>query len=362
MVQQDDDRNFDRPMTLLSRPMIPANIENDPDEDDLLRNLSTGTLKFPDNPTSYTFNLSSLNDQGIIGNGFYGTVYKMKHIETGKLMAVKRIRCNNLEPKEKQRLLREHDTIVNSEKCANIVKFYGAIFSEGDCLICMELMDVSMDLLYKRVYNVKHSRLEENAIGHIAVSTIDALSYLKDMMKIIHRDVKPSNILVDSKGNVKLCDFGICGVLENSVAKTHDVGCQPYLAPERIATVNSNYDVRSDVWSLGITLYELATGVFPYQEWRTPFDQISAVVQNDPPYLEEGGTSNFSLDMVQFINTCLTKEVGKRPKYRHLKYYSFYLRYSIPTGSTPTPEIEQARQVLGFEAVDTRNHPVEILG
>lgn len=60
--------------------------------------------------------------------------------------------------------------------------------------------------------------------------TVKALNYLKEKLKIIHRDVKPSNILLDKQGNIKLCDFGISGQLVDSIARTRDAGCQPYMA------------------------------------------------------------------------------------------------------------------------------------
>lgn len=64
----------------------------------------------------------------------------------------------------------------------------------------------------------------------MTVATVKALNYLKEELKIIHRDVKPSNILLDRRGAIKLCDFGISGQLVDSIAKTRDAGCRPYMA------------------------------------------------------------------------------------------------------------------------------------
>ncbi len=70
-------------------------------------------------------------------------------------------------------------------------------------------------------------------------------------------DVKPSNILIDEYGTIKLCDFGISGVLIESMAKSRNAGCAAYMSPERIEPsdpTRPDYDIRADIWSLGITL------------------------------------------------------------------------------------------------------------
>lgn len=81
---------------------------------------------------------------------------------------------------------------------------------------------------------------------------------MKEQLNLMHRDVKPSNVLASKTGEVKICDFGISGHLTNSVAKTIQAGCKPYMAPERINPPDEAHqiglDVRCDVWSLGITM------------------------------------------------------------------------------------------------------------
>ncbi|XP_018022761.1 dual specificity mitogen-activated protein kinase kinase 4 isoform X2 [Hyalella azteca] len=274
------------------------------------------------------FTADDLRDLGEIGRGSFGTVNKMVHRKTNTIMAVKRIR-STVDEKEQKQLLMDLDVVMRSNDCPCIVQFYGAIFKEGDCWICMELMDTSLDKFYKFVYETLGDRMPENILGKITVVTLTALNYLKEKLKIIHRDVKPSNILLDRRGNMKLCDFGISGQLVDSIAKTRDAGCRPYMAPERIDPARApGYDVRSDVWSLGITLMELATGSFPYPKWNSVFEQLTQVVQGDPPRLTNSENGNtFTHEFVDFVNTCLIKEEGARPKYRMLLEHEFVVRW-----------------------------------
>lgn len=190
--------------------------------------------------------------------------------------------------------------------CNYIVQFYGALFKEGDCWICMELMDTSLDKFYKFICEREKQRIPESILAKICLATVNALNYLKEQLNIIHRDVKPSNILLHSRGDIKLCDFGISGQLIDSIAKTKDAGCRPYMAPERIDPQrhNKGYDVRSDVWSLGITMMEVATGKFPYPKWASVFEQLYQVVHGDPPRLTAAFQDmTFSDEFVNFVNT-----------------------------------------------------------
>uniref|UniRef100_A0A8B9YYU1 mitogen-activated protein kinase kinase n=1 Tax=Buteo japonicus TaxID=224669 RepID=A0A8B9YYU1_9AVES len=215
---------------------------------------------------------------------------------------------STVDEKEQKQLLMDLDVVMRSSDCPYIVQFYGALFREGDCWICMELMSTSFDKFYKYVYSVLDDVIPEEILGKITLATVKALNHLKENLKIIHRDIKPSNILLDRNGNIKLCDFGISGQLVDSIAKTRDAGCRPYMAPERIdpSASRQGYDVRSDVWSLGITLYELATGRFPYPKWNSVFDQLTQVVKGDPPQLSNSEEREFSPSFINFVNLCFT--------------------------------------------------------
>uniref|UniRef100_A0A0A9X3I5 mitogen-activated protein kinase kinase n=3 Tax=Lygus hesperus TaxID=30085 RepID=A0A0A9X3I5_LYGHE len=283
---------------------------------------STGRLQVGPNEI-YSFTSEDLVDLGEIGRGGFGTVNKMVHHASKTSMAVKRIRSTVDEIEQKQ-LLMDLQVVMKSNECPYIVLFYGALFKEGDCWICMELMDTSLDKFYRYVYGTLNTTIPESILGKISVATVRALNYLKDKLNIIHRDVKPSNILLDRGGNIKLCDFGISGQLVDSIAKTRDAGCRPYMAPERIDPQRkSGYDVRSDIWSLGITLMEVATGKFPYPKWVSVFEQLFQVVNGDPPSLKGNTEIEFTTEFVDFVDTCLIKEETLRPKYNTLLKHQF---------------------------------------
>lgn len=271
----------------------------------------------------------------VLGRGAYGVVDKMRHRITDTILAVKRIpvTVNSLEQK---RILMDLDVSMRSGSCPYTVTFYGALFREGDVWICMEVMDASLDKFYQNIYK-NGERIPEEVLGKISFSVVSALHYLHTELQVIHRDVKPSNILINRKGQVKICDFGISGHLVDSVAKTIEAGCKPYMAPERIdpQTGKHGYDIRSDVWSFGITMIEISTGTFPYAASPTPFEQLKQVVKDPPPKLPPG---QFTPEYEDFIAQCLKKSVAERSTYRDLLSHPFLKR-------AETQEVDMASYV-----------------
>lgn len=281
-----------------------------------------------------------------LGRGQYGIVEKVSHKETGCQFAVKRVPLMLGDDNERRSLLMDVDVLVKSTNCKNIIKFYGALIWEGDLWILMELMDCSLSSFYKIAHQEKSEPLivtleacshlneieslgeceicnpiPEKVLGCMAADIVNALSYLYSI-RVIHRDIKPSNVLINRVGVIKLCDFGISGYLVNSVARTYEAGCRPYMAPERIDPPKdrAGYDIKSDVWSFGITILEIATGRYPYQHARNFFEQLKRICTDEPPKLPPG---RFSSSFEDFISQCLRKDYQKRPKYDVLEVHPF---------------------------------------
>jgi len=246
-----------------------------------------------------------------LGRGAYGVVEKVNHPETNTTMAVKRITATQDSIETKQ-LLMDVETLERSD-CPYIVHFYGAMFRQGDVMICMEVMDMSLDKFYRRVKEV-NQLIPEDILWTISLSVLSALTYLSKVLRVIHRDVKPSNMLIDRNGNVKLCDFGISGILRpGSYAKTVIAGCKYYMAPERIdQETKEHYTTKSDTWSFGISMIEISTGTFPYEITMNLSKQQMQILNEDAPSLPDNGT--FSQVYKQFLRRALEKNVDVRPK------------------------------------------------
>ncbi|XP_065898699.1 dual specificity mitogen-activated protein kinase kinase 4-like isoform X2 [Dysidea avara] len=255
------------------------------------------------------------------GRGAFGVVYEMQHRDSGTIMAVKRIRAT-ADGNERKYLMRDLNIIEKSKGCPYIVTFYGVLLKDGDLWICMELMDNSLDKVYKLVYHDMKKSFPEKIIGKMAVAILKALLFLEEDLHVMHRDVKPSNVLISNDGQIKLCDFGIAGAFTASNKCYTGIGSAVYMAPERVSNRKRGYDIRSDVWSFGCTLFELATGKAPYPPWGTVFRHLELVVDGPPPRLDD---TELSDECKMFTHLCLEKDVNKRPKYDDLLKQPFIL-------------------------------------
>ncbi|ULT83121.1 hypothetical protein L3Y34_012398 [Caenorhabditis briggsae] len=251
-----------------------------------------------------------------IGHGSCGTVTKCSY--KSFTMAVKTMpRTTN--SYEMSRILMDLDVICISFDCPYIVRCYGYFITTYDVRVCMECMATCLDRLLDRI----KKPFPERIIGKLSISIIKALHYLKTKHQIMHRDVKPSNILLDWSGVIKLCDFGIAGRLIESRAHSKTAGCPLYMGPERLDPNNDDsYDIRSDVWSLGLTLVELATGRYPFG--GSEFEMMSKIIHDEPPRLDP---TMFSAEFCDIVTCCLQRDPTKRMNYDQLLQHPFILKH-----------------------------------
>lgn len=283
-----------------------------------------------------------------LGAGNGGVVLQVNHKPTNLVMARKLIRLE-IKPAIRNQIMRELK-VLHECNCPYIVGFYGAFYNDGEISICMEYMDGgSLDLILK-----KAQRAPENILGVITYSVLKGLSYLREKHSIIHRDVKPSNILINSRGEIKLCDFGVSGQLIDSMANSF-VGTRSYMSPERLQ--GTHYSIRSDLWSLGLSLVELALGRYPIPCLTTEdlikifvdpssqgvvlppgakapagsaevkslaiFELLDYIVNEEPPKLP---SQYFSTEFCDFINQCLKKNPNDRADLKELLVHPWIKR------------------------------------
>ncbi|XP_055344815.1 dual specificity mitogen-activated protein kinase kinase 1-like [Paramacrobiotus metropolitanus] len=282
-----------------------------------------------------TVRMADLEKLGELGVGSGGVVWKVQHRPTGIIMARKIVHLE-VKPETRNQILTELK-VMNECSCPFVVGFYGSFSENRDINILMEYMDGgSLDRIVSQGI-----RIPETILGKITVAVLQGLTYLKEQLNILHRDIKPSNILVNSRGEVKLCDFGVSGTLINSMANSF-VGSRSYMSPERI--VGLPYTITSDLWSLGLSLMELALGRYPIpfpsqDEFRTAFQSgdaaaepiqvipdfalLAYIVDSPAPTFPEGIVSQ---EFKDFIDRCLEKDPLVRPDLSAMMQHPFIVR------------------------------------
>lgn len=213
-----------------------------------------------------------------------------------------------------------------ANNCPNLVRFYGAFFSEGNVKIILEYMNLgSLDVILNKIRAKKIDMpcMPEHILSKIAYQILLGLCYLHKNKHAIHRDIKPANILINTEGVVKLTDFGISKCLESTSDFAHTyVGSKNYMSPERIA--GKNYSYGTDIWSFGLVIYELATGEYPYGSGNDFLVQIAKILDGPEPSLPK---NIFSPELEHFLSLSLKKEQSERASVIDLLQHPFITQY-----------------------------------
>ena len=213
-----------------------------------------------------------------IGAGGMGVVYKARDQELGEEVAIKMLRPD---------ILRGDDTAIERLKAEtrlarrishrNVVRTHDFGEHQGACYVTMEFVE---GMTVRRLIETR-GRLSVSAALAIAAQLADALD-VAHRQGVVHRDIKPQNLLLDADGVLKVMDFGVARLVEHTTVLTQAgmvVGTPSYMSPEQLLA--EDVDGRSDLYSVGVVLYECLTGRLPF-EAKTPVSLIAKLLHDEP--------------------------------------------------------------------------------
>ncbi|KAM3912874.1 STE20-like serine/threonine-protein kinase isoform 2-T2 [Leptodactylus fuscus] len=243
---------------------------------------------------------------GELGDGAFGKVYKAQNKETGILAAAKVIDTKSED--ELEDYMVEIDILASCDH-PHIVKLLDAFYYENNLWILIEFCaGGAVDAVMLEL----ERPLTEPQIRVVCKQTLEALVYLHDN-KIIHRDLKAGNILLTLDGDVKLADFGVSAKNTRTLQRRDSfIGTPYWMAPEVVMCETSKdrpYDFKADVWSLGVTLIEMAQIEPPHHELN-PMRVLLKIAKSEPPTLAQ--PSRWSRDFNDFLRKCLEKNLDAR--------------------------------------------------
>lgn len=196
--------------------------------------------------------------ESLIGEGGMSYVYKAKDIKLGRIVAIKALKEEYTENAEFVSKFQNEARAAAKLNHLNIVSTFDTVDEGKLHFIVMELVE---GITLKNFIQRKKSLSEREAIG-IALQLIDGID-MAHKMGIVHRDIKPQNIIVSTEGVVKIADFGIAGAAIQESGNSAVMGSVHYISPEQARSGVS--DARSDIYSFSCTLYEMLTGKLPYE-------------------------------------------------------------------------------------------------
>lgn len=295
-----------------------------------------------------------------IGGGSFGSVYAAVNMDTGSVMAVKEMRMQDSNSmKQVLKAIRDEMTVLEMLKHPNIVHYYGVEVHRDRVFIFMEYCQGgSLARL------LEYGRIEDEKVVQVyTMQMLEGLAYLHHM-GIVHRDVKPENILLDHLGVIKFVDFGAAKVIANqgrtrqasagtaSISREGGktkvgsmIGTPMYMSPEVITGANKGRQSSIDIWSLGCCVLEMATGRRPWanldNEWAIMYHIAAGHLPQlpSPDQLSPAGQA--------FLMRTLQRDPRNRPTAVDLLDDPWIMKIQLSTlgpldAQTPSPSIDSA--------------------
>lgn len=245
-----------------------------------------------------------------IGEGGMGSVYLASHLQMRRNAAIKALHPNLVNNAQIRERFRNEAEAMASLKHPNITDLYDFLETNQGLFLIMEYIDGKP--LDEYVRSVTGPLPEDRAVA-VFTKALDGFAYAHDR-GIIHRDIKPSNLMIGNEGQVKILDFGIAKILSGAnkgLTRTGSkMGTVLYMSPEQVK--GQSADRRSDIYSLGVTLFQILTGRPPYDEkTATEYEVYTQIVNSPLPRLRQ-----FNPLISERIQKILDKATAKEPQAR----------------------------------------------
>ena len=268
--------------------------------------------------------------KGTLGKGKFGLVKLGIHKLTGRKVAIKIINKQGLTEQEMQ-LTKTEIEILKIGQHPNIITLYDIIENEEKIYIIMEYCAGSDLFAYIEERNFK---LPEKHAAQIIRKLSSAVYYLHSF-GIIHRDVKPENILMTDKteyADIRLLDFGLSKIVRQGEKCTEPYGTLSYVSPEVLQDIP--YDERCDLWSIGVITYLLLSGVLPFDDENNIKEIARKTVYEKTPFYPSL-FQNVSKEAIDFVDKLLQKDPDKRMKMTELFEHPWMKKYFKHNNTKP---------------------------
>mmetsp|Transcript_11389 Transcript_11389/g.17020 ORF Transcript_11389/g.17020 Transcript_11389/m.17020 type:complete len:1021 (-) Transcript_11389:138-3200(-) len=247
-----------------------------------------------------------------LGRGAFGVVIWGIDIRTGQSIAIKQIRLRSKQDIEKAKEVEREVRTLKNLSHPNIVELYAVERVGAKLNIIMEYVPSnSIDWVIKKI-----GKLDDHYMARVTAQVLEALIYCHKQ-NLIHRDIKGKNILVDNFGNAKLADFGSAMLASDSEMQKENAEYTPLWAAPEMVKGDGKYNTKVDIWSLGCTVVEMASGKEPWAEcnFANPFMALYSIGHTEKipeiPKMTEHGHD--------FALKCLTRDNKKRPSAEELR-------------------------------------------
>lgn len=244
--------------------------------------------------------------ESLIGVGGMANVYKGRDVRTGNQIAVKVLKEEFLDNEELVRRFKNESKAISILNHPNIVKVYDVSVTDQLQYIVMEYID---GITLKEYLKQRNSALTWKEVVHFATQVLSALDHAHSK-GIVHRDVKPQNIMLQADGSIKMMDFGIARFsrAQSQTVSDKAIGSVHYISPEQAK--GDHTDARTDIYSVGVMMYEMLSGKLPFDGTGAVSIAIMQISEKPKPLAEVA--PNIPVGLRQITEKAMEKDPADR--------------------------------------------------